>query len=116
MLIQRHGATKRWSEASVFNGLVFLSGQLADDTKAPFAQQVREALSNCSKALAMAGSDRSRVLSATIYMKDLAHMDALNAAWEDWLPIGGAPGRTTVKADLVDPDALVEITMIAAQR
>jgi enamine deaminase RidA (YjgF/YER057c/UK114 family) len=49
-------------------------------------------------------------------MKDLAHMDALNAAWEDWLPLGGAPARTTVQANMVSPQCLVEITLIAAQK
>jgi enamine deaminase RidA (YjgF/YER057c/UK114 family) len=116
MTVHRKGTTKRWSEVVVSNGLAFLSGQLADDTSGDFTHQCKETLSNCSKALSMGGSDRSHVVSATIYMKDLAHMDTLNALWEDWLPIGAAPGRTTVKADMVNPECLIEITMIAAVR
>lgn len=116
MNVTRKGTTRRWSETNCFNQTVFLSGQLADDTSGDFAAQMRETLSNCSKALAMGNSDRSRILSATIYMKDLTHMEAMNAAWDDWLPIGAAPGRTTVKAEMVDPHCLVEITLIAAER
>ena len=116
MTILRKGTTKRWSDTNIYNGLVMLSGQLADDMDGDFAAQLHETLSNCSKALAAGGSDRANILSATIYMKDLAHMDALNAAWEDWLPLASAPARTTVRADMVNPKCLVEITLTGVQR
>lgn len=114
--LQRHGSTPRWSEACVFNGLVFLSGQLADDTTLGFAEQLQQTFTAIDKALAMAGSDRSRLLAVTIYIKDLHFMAQLNAAWSAWLPAGCAPGRTTVQATMVDPQCLVEMSVVAAQR
>jgi enamine deaminase RidA (YjgF/YER057c/UK114 family) len=115
MSIIRYGTTRRWSEACTVNGLVFLSGQLADDTTQPFEEQLRQTFAAIERALAMAKSDRTQLLSATIYMKDLAHMKALNAAWDGWVIQGTAPARTTVKADMVDPQCLVEITITAAK-
>jgi enamine deaminase RidA (YjgF/YER057c/UK114 family) len=113
--IKRFGTTARWSEACVANGIVFLAGQLADDTSLPFDAQLAQTFAAIEQALAMAGSDKSKLLSATIYMKDLAFMPKLNAAWDAWIPSGTAPGRTTVKADMVDAQCLVEITVTAAQ-
>ena len=115
MTIIRKGTTKRWSDTNIYNGLVMLSGQLADDLDGDINAQLRETLSNCSKALAAGSSNKSHILSATIYMKDLGHMDALNSAWEEWLPLGAAPARTTVRADMVNPKCLVEITLTAVQ-
>jgi enamine deaminase RidA (YjgF/YER057c/UK114 family) len=113
-MIQRHGTTARWSEACVHNGVAYLGGQLADDTSQGFASQIAQTLAAIDRALAMAGSDKSQLLTTTIYMSDLSYMPELNAAWEAWLPMGCAPGRTTVKADMVDPNCMVEITVIAA--
>lgn len=112
--ITRYGTTQRWSEACVSNGIVFLAGQLADDTSLPFDAQLTQTFAAIENALAMAGSDKSQLLSATIYMKDLNYMPQLNAAWDAWIPQGTAPGRTTVKAEMVDPKCLVEITVTAA--
>jgi enamine deaminase RidA (YjgF/YER057c/UK114 family) len=112
--IKRYGTTRRWSEASVVNGMVFVAGQLADDTSLPFELQLAQTFAAIERALNMANSNRAHLLSATIYMKDLAHMNTLNAAWDAWIPAGTAPGRTTVKADMVDPQCLVEITVTAA--
>jgi enamine deaminase RidA (YjgF/YER057c/UK114 family) len=113
-MIQRHGSMARWSEACVHNGVAYLSGQLADDTSEGFVSQFSQTLAAIDRALAMVGSDKSQLLTATIYMKDLTYMPELNAAWEAWLPIGSAPGRTTIQAEMVDPNCLVEITVIAA--
>ncbi len=113
--IKRFGTTARWSEACVVNGIVFLAGQLADDTSLPFDAQLAQTFAAIEHALSLASSDKSKLLSATIYMKDLSLMPQLNAAWDAWIPQGTAPGRTTVKADMVDPNCLVEITITAAQ-
>ena len=115
MSIARYGTTQRWSEACTANGLVFLSGQLADDTSQAFEEQLQQTFAAIERALAMAKSDKTQLLSATIYMKDLAHMKALNAAWDAWILSGTAPARTTVKAEMVDPQCLVEITVTAAK-
>lgn len=114
MTLQRHGTTPRWSEACVYGGLVFLSGQLADDTTQHFDVQLAQTFAAIDRALALAGSSRARLLAVTIYVKDLACMPQLNAAWDAWLPPGCAPGRTTVRADMVDPQCLVEMSVVAA--
>jgi enamine deaminase RidA (YjgF/YER057c/UK114 family) len=116
MDIRRHGTTARWSEACVAGGLVFLSGQLADDPAAGFDEQLAQTFAAIERALALAGSDKSRLLQVTIYVKDLACMPRLNAAWDAWLPPGTAPGRTTVRADMVDERCLVEMSVVAALR
>ncbi len=64
--------------------------------------------------LAEAGSARSRLLSATIYLKRMQDFAAMNTVWEAWMPAGAAPARTTVQADLASPDLLIEITVVAA--
>jgi enamine deaminase RidA (YjgF/YER057c/UK114 family) len=112
---QRFGTTARWSEACVFNGLVFLSGQLADDCSQPFDSQITQTLAAIEHALSLAGSDKSRLLQVTIFMKDLANMAHLNAVWDAWVPPGCAPGRATVQASMVNPKCLVEMTVIAAK-
>jgi enamine deaminase RidA (YjgF/YER057c/UK114 family) len=61
-----------------------------------------------------AGSDRSRLLTATVYLRDIADFAAMNAVWEAWMPAGAAPARTTVEARLAAPDLRVEITVVAA--
>ncbi len=115
---QRFGTTARWSEACVTapaTGLVFLSGQLADDCAQPFDSQIAQTLAAIDHALALAGSDKSHLLQVTIFMKDLSFMPQLNAAWEAWVPAGCAPGRATVQANMVNPECLVEMTVIAAK-
>ncbi len=77
------------------------------------AGQTREALSRIDSLLAEAGSSREQVLSATIYLNDIANFAAMNAEWEKWVPPGSAPARTTVEASLASPDLLVEITVTA---
>lgn len=113
--LQRFGTTPRWSEACTFNGLVFLSGQLADDCTQPFEGQLSQTLAAIEHALALAGSDKSRLLQVTIFMKDLAFMPQLNAVWDAWVPPGCAPGRATVQANMVNPQCLVEMTVTAAK-
>lgn len=113
--LHRFGTTARWSEACTFNGLVFLSGQLADDCSQPFDSQLAQTLAAIEHALALAGSNKGRLLQVTIFMKDLAHMAHLNAVWDAWLPPGCAPGRATVQANMVNPQCLVEMTVIAAR-
>ena len=64
--------------------------------------------------LAEAGSARERILSATVYLRDIADFAAMNEVWEAWLPVGAAPARTTVEARLAVPELRVEITVVAA--
>jgi len=72
MAIQRLHTETRYSEAVIHNGTVYLAGQLADDLSGDIRQQTRETLASIERLLAEAGSDKSRILSATVYLKDIA--------------------------------------------
>ena len=115
MPIQRLHTESRYSEIVVHNGTVYLAGQLADDYEGDIAQQTRETLDNVDRLLAEAGSDKSRLLSVTIYLKDMADYAGMNAVWDAWVAPGSAPARACVEARLYDPRVLVEMTVVAAQ-
>ena len=113
MSIQRHITNQRLSEAVVANGFIFLSGQVPTiDTPDAEAQTV-DVLKQIDALLADLGSDKSKILEATIYLTDLANYDALNRAWDAWVPAGHAPARACVKADIANPNWLVEIKLTA---
>ena len=115
MTIQRLETTERMSAAVSFANLVFLAGQVPDDRGEDAAGQTRQVLAKIDRLLASAGSDRSRILSAQIWLKDIdADFAAMNAVWCAWLPAGCAPARATVEARLASPNVLVEILVIAA--
>jgi len=115
MTIERLSTDSRMSLIVTHNGTVYLSGEVANDLKAGVEQQTRETLANIERLLQQAGSDKTRVLSATIYLKDIeADFAGMNSAWDQWLPAGSAPARATVQARMCDPDFRVEISVIAA--
>ena len=113
MSIQRHITNQRLSEAVVANGFIFLAGQVPTiDTPDAEAQTV-DVLKQIDALLADLGSDKSKILEATIYLTDLANYDALNRAWDAWVHAGHAPARACVKADIANPNWLVEIKLTA---
>ncbi|MGF1726103.1 RidA family protein [Photobacterium nomapromontoriensis] len=116
MDIQRINPCARWSDVTIFNGIAHFVEVADTDTSADMAGQVQQVLSQAEATLARAGSDKSRLLSVTIYVTDFANFAALNEAWEAWLPEGCAPSRACVKAELADPDYLVEIAFVAATK
>lgn len=112
--IQRFATNTRMSGAVNAGGCVFLSGQVPSDLSAPVAEQTRQVLDKIDDLLAQAGSDRSRLLSAQIWLKDIGRDFAtMNTVWEAWLPQGCAPARATVQAELARPEVLVEIMVVA---
>ena len=114
MTIRRLHSGPRMSQAVVCNGLVFLAGQVAEDTGQDVGGQTRQVLAAIDRLLAEAGSDKSRLLAATIYLKEIQDSAAMNSVWEAWMPAGCAPARTTVEAHLAAPELRVEITAVAA--
>jgi len=115
MQLTRIATNDRLSGAMVFGPLVFLSGQVPGQAT-DIRGQTEEVLAKIDALLAQAGTDRSNLLNATIYLKDIAtDFDAMNSVWSAWLPAGCAPTRTTVQALLARPQVLVEITVIAAR-
>lgn len=115
MSIRRLHTETRYSEIVIHDGTVYLAGQLADDYGGGIAEQTRQTLANVERLLAEAGSDKSRLLSVTIYLKDMAADYAgMNAVWDAWLPAGCAPARACVEAKLYSSEASVEMTVVAA--
>lgn len=115
MSIQRFHVGKRLSEMVIHDNTIYLAGQVADDPKTDAAAQVRQVLSQIDKLLAEAGSDKTKILSATVFLPSMADFPALNAGWEAWVPAGHCPARATVEAKLAAPDYKVEIQIIAAK-
>ncbi|NMY42460.1 RidA family protein [Pseudomonas sp. WS 5013] len=115
MSIQRLRIEKRYSEIVIHNGTVHLAGQLADDYDGDIREQTRQTLANIDRYLAEAGSDKTRILSVTIYLKDMADYAGLNEVYDAWVAEGAAPARACVEARLYDPRVLVEMMVVAAQ-
>jgi len=113
--IHRHHTGPRMSKIVRHAGVVYLCGQTSSGHPASDATaQTHEVLARVDALLKEAGTDRSRMLAATIHLRDIADFAAMNAVWEAWVPAGCAPARTTVEAKLAAPDLRVEITVIAA--
>jgi enamine deaminase RidA (YjgF/YER057c/UK114 family) len=115
-MIQRFEVGARMSEAVVHNGTVYLAGQVADDPSQDIAGQTAQVLASIDTLLAQAGSDKSRLLRAEIFLVDLAEFAAMNAIWEAWVAPGHTPARATVQAALARPEWKIEIVVTAATR
>ena len=105
----------RLSEVAIFNGVVHLAGQIAEDTKADAFEQTREILGHVDRLLTEAGSDKRHILSATVYVANMKHYADMNRAWDDWVVPDATPPRATVEARLAKNELLVEIQVVAAQ-
>jgi len=103
------------SEMAVHSGVVYLAGQIADDGSQDIAGQTAQVLAAVDALLARAGSDKSRILRAQIFIADLAEFAAMNAVWEAWVVPGHTPPRATVEAKLARPEWKIEIVVTAAQ-
>ncbi|WP_405021074.1 RidA family protein [Kitasatospora sp. NBC_00070] len=113
-MIQRFGSSKRMSEAVVHNGTVYLAGQVADDLTQNVELQTKTVLADIDRLLAEAGSDKSRILRAEIFLADISDFADMNLAWDAWVPADAAPARATVQAALYRPEVRVEIVVTAA--
>lgn len=114
MSINRIESSRRMSQAVVANGFVFLAGQVATDpSNADVEVQTQQVLAEIDRLLALAGSGRERILSATIYLADIADFAAMNRAWEAWVPADAKPARATVEAKLAAAEYRVEIQVVA---
>lgn len=113
-MIQRFDTGPRMSEMTVHNGVAYLAGQVAEDDSLDISGQTREVLEQIDALLARAGSHRSKLLRAQIFLVDLADFAAMNAVWEQWVVPGHTPARATVQAALANPKWKVEIVVTAA--
>lgn len=114
MEIKRLQPGARMSAAVVHNGFVFVSGQVADDTKADVAGQTRQILDKIDRLLAEAGTDKTRILSANIWIAEARTFNEMNSVWDAWVPQGHTPARACVESKLAFPQYTVEIGVIAA--
>jgi enamine deaminase RidA (YjgF/YER057c/UK114 family) len=113
-MIQRFDVGPRMSEMAVHNGTVYLAGQIAEDASQGIAGQTQQVLDAIDGLLARAGSNKSRILRAQIFLADLADFAAMNKVWEAWVVDGHTPPRATVQAALAKPEWKIEIVMTAA--
>ncbi|MFN5645590.1 MAG: RidA family protein [Sphingomonadales bacterium] len=112
-MITRFDTNQRMSQAVSAGGLVFLAGQVASDTTADAAGQTRQILTKIDELLEKAGSGREMMLSANIWLANMADFAAMNAEWDAWIPKGHAPARATVQSAMASPNYKVEIAVIA---
>ncbi len=107
----------RMSQAVIHNRTIYLAGQVASRTPGgSVIDQTRDILSKIDILLEQASSDKSKILSATIWLTDMTKFDEMNAVWEAWVVPGATPARATVATpELASPDFQVEISIIAAQ-
>ena len=116
MSIQRIETGPRMSQVVVHGNTVYLAGVVANTAKGEsVTKQTQEILSIIDGHLAKAGTDKSKLLSATIYITDMATFAEMNAVWDSWVSPGNTPARATVEAGLAAPQYNVEIMVIAAK-
>lgn len=113
-MIQRFEVGPRLSEMAIYNGTIYLAGQIAEDTSVDIQGQTRQVLESIDVLLAQAGSDKSKILHAQIFLPDLGDFAAMNEAWEAWVVPGHTPTRATVQAALANPKWKIEVVVTAA--
>lgn len=116
MTINRLHVGPRLSEVAIHAGVVYLAGQVAEDPALDVTGQTLQVLAAIDRLLAEAGSDKTRILQATIFLRTMDDFPAMNAVWDKWVVHGHTPPRATVESRLAKPEYLVEIKVIAAQK
>jgi enamine deaminase RidA (YjgF/YER057c/UK114 family) len=114
--IARHAMAARYSEAAVFNGVVYLAGMVPERGDTDIRGQTQDVLEQVARRLTESGSDKSRILRAEIYLTDIRDIAAMNEVWDAWVEPGSAPPRATVQAALADAGWRIEIVVTAAQK
>ena len=107
--IIRTEPNKILAKAVEYHGFVYCQGVTARDLAGDVTAQTREVLKEIDAILEQHGTDKTRLLQAQIWLKDIRDRDAMNLVWTEWLPQGGAPARACVEANMADPRILVEI-------
>jgi enamine deaminase RidA (YjgF/YER057c/UK114 family) len=104
----------RRSRAVVHNGLVYTAGQVPDDMSQDVTGQARQVLAKIDDLLKLAGTDKSRVLTAQVWLRTIDDLAAMNAVWDAWVVQGKTPTRCCGKVEMNNPDCRVEILVVAA--
>jgi enamine deaminase RidA (YjgF/YER057c/UK114 family) len=113
--IKRHHPGASLSRLVEFSNLVFVAGTTADNRDASCKTQTEEVLKKIDRLLDEAGTNKSRILWANVWVNDMREKDQMDAAWQAWVDPNNKPARATVEARLGTPDTRVEIMMIAAK-
>ncbi len=114
MTIERLENGPRFCRVLKHNGTVYLAGMTADDTKGDTVQQTRDTLAKIDKYLALAGSDKTKLLTAQIWLRDIADFELMNSVWDKWIDHAAMPVRATVESRLAGDAYRVEIMVTAA--
>ena len=114
MSITRNNTNARMSQSVIHGNTIYLAGQVATDRNANISIQTEQVLDKIDHILAELGSDKSRILSAQIWLANIGHFAEMNLVWDAWVAEGNAPARACIEARLASPDLLVEIGIIAA--
>jgi enamine deaminase RidA (YjgF/YER057c/UK114 family) len=115
MSVRRIDVGPRMSQAVVHGNTVYLAGQVAADPKADVTGQTEQILGQIDRLLKEAGTDKTKILSANVWLADIKTFADMNKAWDAWVPKGNTPARATVEAKLAAPEYKVEIACIAAR-
>ncbi len=116
MKIERHETGPRMSKAVIHGDTVYLAGIVAESPKGKsMAEQTKSILSQIDGFLAKAGTDKTKLLSANIWITDMAQFGEMNTVWDTWVSPGNTPARATIEAKLALPDYKVEIMVVAAR-
>ncbi len=113
-MIQRFQVGKRLSEMAVYNGIAYLAGQVPEDDTLDMYGQTKQVLAEIDKWLAEAGTDKSRILMAQVFVANMIEFDEMNRAWDEWVAEGNSPPRAAIEAKLANPNWKVEIVVTAA--
>lgn len=113
-MIQRIEVSHRFSEVAVHNGVAYLAGQVPTDESGNAYEQTQQVLGEIDKFLAKAGTDKNKILMATVYLANMADYQEMNRAWDEWVAPNNAPPRAAVEARLANPNWKVEIVVTAA--
>jgi enamine deaminase RidA (YjgF/YER057c/UK114 family) len=113
--VERLHVAARYSEAAIFNGVVYLAGMVPECAEIDIRSQTADVLHQIEQRLLEAGSDKTRLLRVQIYLADIADIAAMNEVWDAWVVAGSAPPRATVQAALADPSWRIEVVATAAQ-
>ncbi|GLS22433.1 hypothetical protein GCM10007874_54510 [Labrys miyagiensis] len=112
-MIKRLHPGKRFCEAVIVNGIITTAGITGRDESADTTAQTKDILAQIDALLAETGSSKARLISANIWLRDIAHFDQMNAVWDSWIDPANLPVRATVEARLAAPELLVEIQVTA---
>jgi enamine deaminase RidA (YjgF/YER057c/UK114 family) len=113
-MIKRLNPGLRYSGAVIYNGVVTLSGVVAEDDSGDIRAQTADILSQIDATLAQAGTSKSKLLTANIWLRDIADFDAMNSVWDTWIDPQNKPARATVESRLAGETYRIEIQVTAA--